>query len=123
MYEEYLIHYGVKGMKWGVRKKRNSISGMSDAELQKKINRMNLENQYKNLTSKKKPKSNKGKKTLIGGIAVGVISPLLISNGKKIIAPLINTAGDIGAKAVQDAIDRSPFFGTGNQFVESMFRR
>lgn len=83
---EELIHYGVKGMKWGVRKDRLSatgkairkkgsqvrntyrnitgsrasaarskyrkknIDGMSDKDLQKAVNRMNLEKQYRDLT-------------------------------------------------------------------------
>ena len=77
-----LVHYGVKGMKWGVRryqrkdgsltpagKKRYDDSGgeksssssgnssgrrntseMSDAELQRVVNRLNLEKRYKELT-------------------------------------------------------------------------
>lgn len=49
-----LAHYGVKGMRWGVRKKskskpRKSISEMSNQELQDHINRGNLEKQYKSL--------------------------------------------------------------------------
>lgn len=64
----YLDHHGVKGMKWGVRKVRTSISSrakarkqaryrksdyakaksMSDQELQRRINRINLEQNYIN---------------------------------------------------------------------------
>lgn len=69
MYEDYLMHYGVKGMKWGVRKKREKISDLSDVELQKRINRKNLENQYKNLTKKKTPKALKA----VGSIGTAVI--------------------------------------------------
>ncbi len=89
--DDYLVHHGVKGMKWGVRKDRSSggksssiksttikkaraarnvyrnvtgskrsaamtkyrkknIDGMSDADLRKAVNRMNLERQYRDLT-------------------------------------------------------------------------
>nr|DAY27744.1 MAG TPA: Structural protein [Caudoviricetes sp.] len=57
-----LMHYGVKGMKWGVRKRRikNSkkwssskqakIDGMSDDQLRRINNRIRLEKEYRQLT-------------------------------------------------------------------------
>lgn len=81
MNDYYLIHYGVKGMKWGVIRKRVSdsvrnsypyqkhqlkkrakiekvrrkystktVRGMSDDELNARIERLKLEKQYKALT-------------------------------------------------------------------------
>lgn len=66
MYEgDSLAHYGVKGMKWGVRKRRtspsrkfesrrakrkrvnNELSKMSDEQLQRRLNRLNNENRYR----------------------------------------------------------------------------
>ena len=60
-----LIHFGIKGMKWGVRRNRGAdgrvkgssgpprgktaVSKMSDAELRQHINRMQLERQYNQL--------------------------------------------------------------------------
>ena len=64
----YLAHYGVKGMKWGVRKKRSKalfnyetkskkkkrvadeLSKMDDAQLQQRLNRMRNEQAYRELS-------------------------------------------------------------------------
>ena len=47
----HLAHYGVKGMRWGVRNDKPSrASNMSDEELRNAVNRMRLEQQYKQLT-------------------------------------------------------------------------
>lgn len=78
IYNDYLMHHGVKGQKWGVRRKmyssasegfnnagrladkvqgtkarknaRKTAREMSDEELRKAINRMSMEMQYKNLS-------------------------------------------------------------------------
>ena len=77
-----LKHYGTKGMKWGIRKDRTASSGgqdaprkkrtppttkvpntfkntpenrrMSDAELRNRLNRLQMEKQYKELTAPSK---------------------------------------------------------------------
>ena len=67
--ENYLYHYGVKGMKWGVRRNRQpahedytrahsrkSVKYMSDKELKDRNNRLQMERQYADL----KRQSNRG---------------------------------------------------------------
>ena len=66
-----LMHFGVKGMRWGVRKsrikkakrwssgKQAKIDGMSDDQLKKANNRLRLEKEYKQLTQTKLEKYRK----------------------------------------------------------------
>lgn len=96
MEQNELMHYGIKGMKWGVRRteaqlarargssrydildkstpvksssrssssssEKKSIKDMSEDELRKKVNRLELEKRYKDLTkATEEKKVNKGK--------------------------------------------------------------
>lgn len=69
----FLKHYGVKGMKWGVRK-GDKTANMSNKELQSKIQRMRLEDQYKSLSKKR------------------------VSKGRKIVSKAISHIGERAAK-------------------------
>ena len=100
MYDNYLFHHGIKGQKWGVRRdlaksasegasraaniaersgknaktraiQKMDVSKMTDAELQKAINRMNLERNYKTLSSEK------------------------IGSGRKMLSSYLQTVGDV----------------------------
>lgn len=83
-----LAHYGVRGMKWGVRRTRSQLDAdspdsakvktlrtkaavnkstdpLSNEELQTVVTRMNLEQQYRNLKGKEaEARMSKGKKFL-----------------------------------------------------------
>ena len=70
-----LYHHGIKGMKWGIRRtpaqlghptkksssnqRRDEMKKMSDTELRNRINRIQMEKQYMQLTA---PDINPGKK-------------------------------------------------------------
>lgn len=75
--DDFLQHFGVKGMRWGSRKggsakespskdssastvlraraKKSKVKALSNAELQQAINRMNLEQQFKRLSVNERP--------------------------------------------------------------------
>ena len=80
MEKNELYHYGVLGMKWGVRRARKkpeihddyrtahtkkSVKSMSNKELQDRNKRLNMEKQYRDLTKK----TNRGKKIVQSVIA------------------------------------------------------
>ena len=103
-----LAHYGIPGMKWGVRKKRNPsgdaiesskirkkhVSEMSNDELRKLNNRQELERKYAKSNPKLRTRAvQKGKQILaVAGTAVAVYnlatSPAgkaAVSSGKKVV--------------------------------------
>ena len=91
--DDVLEHFGVKGMKWGVRKNRSGSASedaqradaarkkiktgggtkaLSNKELQDLVTRMNLEQQYSTLTGKQKKSTlNKGQETAKSILGVG----------------------------------------------------
>lgn len=91
--KDFLSHYGVKGMRWGKRNKRsaaktssdfrksrellereNSPSSLSNKQLKSLNERLNLEQNYSKMTTKKgKILSGKAKaEIIVGTIGVGV---------------------------------------------------
>lgn len=82
-------HYGIKGMKWGVRRTpsqlghkpaKKKISEMSDNELQQKINRMLKERQYKDMI---KPNYVKTGERLVKGVLIAAGTELAKEYAKK----------------------------------------
>lgn len=101
LFEEVIEHVGVKGMKWGVRRSRSaryaakaearetrkkskepsvkrSIKDMSDDELRSVINRIKLEQEFRNLT----------------------YQPTIVDKGKGFAGKIINIVGTDIAKTV-----------------------
>lgn len=99
-----LYHYGILGMKWGVRryqnkdgsltqagKRRYNVSDMSDQELQSRINRVRMEQEYDRLTRVEK-KPSKLKKAL--GYAAAELGKAAIRGAADKLAKRISADND-----------------------------
>lgn len=122
-----LYHWGIKGMKWGVRRYRNedgtltdagkkryadqepvhedyakthdkkSVKTMSDAELRARNNRLQMEQQYERLTQKE----SRGKKAVQAFIAAGALA-----GGVATAVAQFKRAGSLGKPAADKALDK-----------------
>lgn len=113
--DEYLMHYGVLGMKWGRRKARASkISEqtleqtleqapkkrrMSNKELQARIKRLKLEKEFAQLTASP-PKTSRVEKLVKGAGTVAALSTSAVTIYKNMdkIAKLYKVAKRAGGK-------------------------
>ena len=109
--DEYLMHYGVLGMKWGKRKARTSkISDqtleqapkkrrMSNKELQARIKRLKLEKEFAQLTASP-PKTSRVEQLVKGAGTVAALSAsaVTIYNNMNKIAKIYKVAKKTSGK-------------------------
>lgn len=106
--DQFLKHYGVLGMKWGVRKRRvtttspSKSSGtgkgnrrMSNKELSSRVKRLKLEQEYAKLTEVPKPKTVSKVEKMVK--AAGTVAAL--SGSALTIYKNLNELGVISSKA------------------------
>jgi len=124
-----LQHWGIKGMRWGIRRKRDSKTGrvesqdsktakaigkkklseMSNEDLKKLTTRLQLEKQYKDLTKKE---TSAGKQ---------FVKELLVNEGKRQAQQVLTTQSKKAAKQVAKMIEiykltRDPNKGSSSGF-------
>ena len=110
--EEELMHYGVLGMRWGVRRASKRRGGskkkkgsrqpqqpqkkrrMSNKELQSRVKRMQLEKQYRDLTNDLTPK----KKTKIEKLISTADTVSKLSSSALTIYKNLNQFAELSAK-------------------------
>lgn len=105
--DEFIEHFGIRGMRWGVRKERKAskeaavkdehqkaaLKLVSDAQLQAAVNRMNLESQYNRLQSEQAKKSKTlGEKFVneLGAIAANVARQQTQNAANKVVGKVID---------------------------------
>ena len=106
---ESVEHFGVKGMKWGVRKRHRSVDfneaqrlrkknpdTLSNQELQTLNNRMGLEANYRNNRINNQSQARKYVKQILVGTAVGFASsmlakqyPVILNAGKNAVSRIL----------------------------------
>lgn len=114
MEKNELVHHGIKGMKWGVRrteaqlarargntksdektsststkkaepKKRKKMSEMSDEELRRVVNRLQLEQQYRNLNPEKVSVGKKFADKVVKDIVIPVATEVAKNEFRKVL--------------------------------------
>ena len=109
MTDNSLIHFGTKGMKWGVRKDRGhegqrtkskkiKLSDMSDDELRRVNKRAQLEQEYRRRNPNRKERGKAAAKALMGTAMTGITLYNMVNS------PAGKAAIDIGKKAVGTAL-------------------
>ena len=105
-----LYHYGIKGMKWGIRRtpaqlghkpaktttsqRKSEMKKMSDAELRSRINRIQMEKQYMQLTA---PEVSAGKK---------FVKDVMVNAAKQTLTSYVSKYMNKGVEAVMKEFNK-----------------
>ena len=136
--DDVLIHYGILGMKWGVRRyqnkdgsltsagkkrysnndnikeapqknteepKKKSVKDMSDEELRREINRMQLEQNYLRMTGQTIEKGKSAAEIALGKMKESFVSTVAQKSGQILAERLVNSM--LGVKDNKDNKDNS----------------
>ena len=143
---DVLIHYGILGMKWGVRRyqnkdgsltsagkkrygnnddikdspqknteepKKKSVKDMSDEELRREINRMQLEQSYLRMTGQNIEKGKSAVEIALGKMKESFVSTVAQKSGQILAERLVNSM--LGVKDNKDNKDNSPKNNNSNK--------
>ena len=144
--DDVLIHYGILGMKWGVRRyqnkdgsltsagkkrygnnddikdspqknteehKKKSVKDMSDEELRREINRMQLEQSYLRMTGQNIEKRKSAVEIALGKMKESFVSTVAQKSGQILAERLVNSM--LGVKDNKDNKDNSPKNNNSNK--------
>ena len=136
--DDVLIHYGILGMKWGVRRyqnkdgsltsagkkrygnnddikdspqknteepKKKSVKDMSDEELRREVNRMQLEQNYLRMTGQNIEKGKSAAEIALGKMKESFVSTVAQKSGQILAERLVNSM--LGVKDNKDSKDNS----------------
>lgn len=112
-YPDYLQHYGVRGMKWGVRKRSRRSSGSSDYRTARKLKKKGV----KNLSNKELQTLNQ-RQSLENTYRQN--NPSAIKRATKFIS---RTAGAIGTVGAIYGATKNGWIRDGTQFVKQYAHR
>lgn len=109
----FLEHHGIKGMKWGHRKARSvqrdrgrtafarSPGSLSEAELKRRISRMEMEKKYNDLNRKDVSPGQKLASEILGNVGKSVVTATLTGAGLFLVKQAVEKKfGENAAKMV-----------------------